>query len=584
MSGWTGPPVRKRWLQKRCRHIELRIIGLAYTFGHSLLSGSVLRFTTLLLLISTLSLRAQAQALLTPASELASYVRLLELQGKAQETPMVYWSSSTAPRRNGFAVDSGHVWSRRFSLAAPGEQPQRPTFRVLDAQADLFFNSDFPRNTNDGAVWAGRGLSGTLRGAVEARWRGFTARVAPTFGYSQNRDFTLGTGPGTSATPFAYPWQQNIDFPQRFGTASLTFADWGQSSLRFDAGAFTAGFSTENLWWGPGYRNAIVLGSSAPGFPHLDIGLGRPAHTPVGDVELRAIWGQLSRSSFFVSGSTNGKRLFSGLTLGYRPKLLSGLTLGLTRVLYKEWPEDGFAARDLLDAFSGVFNQGTQTDPNGPRVNNQSDQLASLTGRWTLPEAGAEFYLEFARNDFAGGITDLILEPEHSRAFTVGFQKTLPVSTGALVLRGEHTTLGQSATKDLRDGAPFYVHGIVTEGYTHRGQLLGAAIGPGSNSQYVGVDRYSTAGRYGFFVERIRYDDDFAFTALKERSNGYLMHQTDLTAGFSTIRFSGPVDLGTTLVMTRQLNRYFDRYNNITNWALTFTLGWHQDPRSTSQR
>ena len=60
----------------------------------------------------------------------------------------------------------------------------------------------------------------------------------------------------------------------------------------------------------------------------------------------------------------------------------------------------------------------------------------------------------------------------------------------------------------LNGGAPtFYVHTAAVEGYTNLGQLLGAAIGPGSNSQFLGLDRYTSRGRWGVFFERVRYDD-----------------------------------------------------------------------------
>lgn len=529
----------------------------------------VLRLTALLLL--TCALPLGAQELLTPASELSAYVRLLELQGKAKDTPLVYWSASTEPRRNGLALDSTHLWASRYSLGARSVKPAKPEFRLLETRADLLFNSSFPRVENDGALWAGRGISGTVRAGAEVRWRWFTARLAPTFGYSQNREFVLGSGPGNDSSAFAYPWAKDIDFPQRFGTEPISFADWGQSAARLDIGAFTAGFSTENVWWGPAYRNAIVLGSAAGGFPHFDLGLGRPVETPIGAIEMRALWGQLSASKY---SDDNGARtrILTGLTIGYRPRFLPGLTLGLTRAVYEYWPDGGIGAGDIFEAFGGIFNNGRQAEPGGPVINNLNDQLASLTARWLLPESGAEFYAEFARNDFAGGITDLVLEPDHARAFTLGFQKTLPVSTGALVLKGEHTTLGQPATKNLRQGAPFYVHGIVTEGYTHRGQPLGASIGPGSNAQYLGLDRYTAQGRIGLFLERVRYDDDYAFSALRDSSNAHMLHQTDLTAGASIQRFARAFDWGATLGMTRQLNRYFMRENNVTNWLLRFNL------------
>jgi hypothetical protein len=321
------------------------------------------------------------------------------------------------------------------------------------------------------------------------------------------------------------------------------------------------------------------MGSAAPGFPHADIGLGRPVRTAAGDVELRAIWGELTRSGYFGASPGNGRRLLDGLTLGYRPSFLPGLTLGVTRVTYHEWPSSGLTSGDFLDAFGGIFNKGDKLQPDGTRNNDQNDQLASVTARWVLPESGAEFYFEYARNDFAGDITDLVLQPDHTRAYTAGFQKTLGSTGGTFVLRAENTVLGQTENRVVRDGGAFYVHSIVTEGYTNRGQLLGAAIGPGSNSQYLGLDRYASDGRYGIFVERIRYDDDYSVVALAGKSDGYLRQQTDLTLGLNMLRFSGAVDWGAGLEYTRELNRYFIRFNNVTNVKLTFNLGWH---RSTS--
>lgn len=537
-----------------------------------------------LVVLPVIAVPARAQELMIPASELTAYVRMLELQGKATNTPLVYWGSSTAPRVNGLTIDSSHVWSNRYRLTPHSPAAQRPEFRLLDPRVDLTYNSAFPRTTNDGAAWAGRGLSGVLRGGAELRWGRFTARLYPSLVYAQNSDFTLGVGPANTRSPYAYPWEGGIDFPQRFGTQALAVGDWGQSGIRFDAGSFTAGFSTENLWWGPGYRNAIIMGSAAPGMPHVDLGTGAPIRTGIGDLEVRAIWGQLTRSNYVGASAVDGKRLLDGLTIGYRPNFLPGLTLGLTRVLYHNWSKGGVSSSDLLDAFSGIFNRGDRLQPDGTLNNDQNDQLASVTARWLLPQSGAEFYVEFARNDFAGDITDLVLQPDHSRAYTAGFQKTLAAADGALVLRGENTVLGQTGNRVLRNAGAFYQHSIVTDGYTNKGQLLGAAIGPGSNSQYLGLDRYTAAGRYGLYIERIRYDDDYSVVALSTVVYGYISQQVDLIAGFNFLRFSGALDWGGALELTRQLNRNFIRENNVTNVKLSFNLGWHRDDAPSTIR
>ncbi len=242
-------------------------------------------------------------------------------------------------------------------------------------------------------------------------------------------------------------------------------------------------------------------------------------------------------------------------------------------MLYHEWPKTALTASDFLDTFGVVFNPG-KTLPDGTIQQDNRDQLASGVARWVLPASEFEVYMEVARNDFAGSLEDLVLEPDHSLALMGGFQKALPARDGRFLLKGEITSLGRSQTYLLRSDGSFYVHspGDV-EGYTNRGQLLGASIGPGSNSQYLGLDRYTSGGRYGGFVERIRYDDDYAFQALQTVPEGYLSHQVDLTVGFNGLRFSGPVDVGGGIELTRELNRYFVRGADLTNLKVTFTVG-----------
>ena len=136
----------------------------------------------------------------------------------------------------------------------------------------------------------------------------------------------------------------------------------------------------------------------------------------------------------------------------------------------------------------------------------------------------------------------------------------------------------------LRGGAPtFYVHTAAVEGYTNMGQLLGAAIGPGSNSQFLGLDRYTSRGRWGVFFERVRYDDDYAFyIAFPNVPFGYEYHQVDLTVGASVLRFAGPVDLGGTLELTRELNWHFQRNRDVSNLKAgavrPYSAGFNQRP------
>ena len=47
----------------------------------------------------------------------------------------------------------------------------------------------------------------------------------------------------------------------------------------------------------------------------------------------------------------------------------------------------------------------------------------------------------------------------------------------------KHTHLEQSADRIVRPAGAWYLHGIILHGYTNKGEVLGAGIGPGSNLQ-----------------------------------------------------------------------------------------------------
>jgi hypothetical protein len=74
----------------------------------------------------------------------------------------------------------------------------------------------------------------------------------------------------------------------------------------------------------------------------------------------------------------------------------------------------------------------------------------------------------------------------------------------------------------------FYISPYVVQGHTHRGQLLGAPIGPGSEAQFIGTDVFWSAGRTGLSIERVRYDDD-AYYAVWGQFAGPHGHDTELS-------------------------------------------------------
>ena len=55
----------------------------------------------------------------------------------------------------------------------------------------------------------------------------------------------------------------------------------------------------------------------------------------------------------------------------------------------------------------------------------------------------------------------------------------------------------------------FYTSNVIRQGYTNQAQLMGASIGPGSNSQNLNISLNAGYNKIGFFAERVVYNNDF---------------------------------------------------------------------------
>ena len=108
----------------------------------------------------------------------------------------------------------------------------------------------------------------------------------------------------------------------------------------------------------------------------------------------------------------------------------------------------------------------------------------------------------------------------------------------------------------------------------HSGSIVnipsGAAIGPGGQSQYLGIDRYTNTGRWGVFIQRVRFNDDYYFANFTTRSN----HDVEITLGASVLRFAGDLDIAGSLEVSRRLNWNFVLENDVTNVKLGLRVGW----------
>lgn len=436
------------------------------------------------------------------------------------EAPMTEWRPVHRP---GHAMLSRCAWSPDvLGLAAT---PGSPRIAVLPAVMIVEMNTSYPRLQRDGPRWASRGASSATMAGVGAGWGPFSAALAPILVTAENRSFpTLPVlVPGLS--PYgSHEYPGMIDLPQRFGSQGHTSVEPGASFVRADAFGFAAGMSTETLRWGPARRYPLIMSGTAPGFLHGFLGTGRPVDVGIGTFEAEAIWGRLSTSEWFDSVPGDRRRLLAGLVVAFTPAG-SGLTLGATRIYSRYVPAGGLSLSEVLFGPYG----GVRVNPlEGEDADNQ---LLSAFFRWAFPGSGAEMYGEYAREDHWEDSDDLLMEPDHSRAFLVGLQKVFS-REGAPLLRVafEAANLQASPTWLSGRGQPiFYLHSQIVEGHTHRGQLLGAPIGPGADAQYVAVDWFFPRGLAGLGLERVRYNNEIYYQR-HAYSHSYRGHDVELAA------------------------------------------------------
>jgi hypothetical protein len=421
------------------------------------------------------------------------------------------------------------------------------------ARAALHSNSDYPRERNNGVLWNGVGTNLVLAAGAHARWRFLTAALLPVFVHQENAPFEVAPSRFAGRSEFANPDHFGIDWPKRHGGSAFGGFDLGQSFLAAGWGPLEAAISNENLWIGPGQLQSLLLTNTAPGFPHLRLGTRRPLDLWIAKGEVDAFWGEVEESEFFDGNPENDAHLLAGTVVTLEPRGLTGLYLGLARLYHDTEPLGGHD----LGFYLGLLGESPFWDQGG---NRRGNAIGVLFARWVLPESGFETYMEWGREDTPGNLENLLRVPDDTHAWLVGFQKTFTSAERLTRVYGEVVTLGQPApVRGGRGFYSFYTHGTVPQGHTHRGQLLGAWIGPGSDSQTVGLEVFERDSRSGLMLERVRYDEDVYYRRFARRY-GESRHDVEVTAEARRMQRLGPVWIEAVLRLSR---RYDPDFNSL---------------------
>lgn len=529
------------------------------------MTGIRILFTSLLLLV----LEAHAQVLL-PGSMNEEYYRLFISKNPKIDQPITNFPSIISD----YETDSleWNLWGEHFSPHC------HKTFTLLSPQAGFLLNSNINRSYNDGPVWNGNGMNGSV-------WFGFTGKFAlgkntffkytvhPVIYYASNQPFGIPDSVTFhQRSQYAYPFEQGIDDVQRFGNDPVLQGHPGQSELKFVFRNLALGLTTENMHWGPAQSNPILLSNNGPGFPRLEIGSNVPISTAIGKIEIEHFWGRLQESSYFDSISTNNRRFITGVTVGYRPGFLKGVSFGAHRILYKTWSRNGLEPDDFIATFINNTKDYDTPTPIG-LLNDVYDQMASFMIRWTYPEVGFEFYTEYARNDYPGNIFDFFRQPDRSRAYVLGFIQTFDFNNGNVFkITYENTTLSANQTQLVNSiGSPtYYTHHLVEQGFTHRGQIIGASIGPGSNTDLIRANYYDQKGMLGLQIQRIRFNDDYILN--KFAGQGQYLGDFEMSIGINYQRFFDRLSINGTLIYSYRYRWYYIRFNDTPNFHFGLNL------------
>jgi hypothetical protein len=510
------------------------------------------------------------------------YLRYLQIAGLA---PLYPWSlrEFSQPELARMSVKKGsHPSSRKGEYR---DAPSRRSFSVLPLNAVFRYNSAFPYGSNDGAVWAGRGLTSAID-------LGFAFRVGPLSGTfnpiafsAQNKAFPLQPN-GSTTNPFADPlFPGNVDRPQRFGSRSYSRLDPGESTIRIDILGITAGVSTANMGWGPMGNYPYIVGGNAPGFPHAFLGTSTPIGIWIGQVHGRVIWGELAQSAYSpVKGTsyysslleTGTKRFATGAVGIFEPRGVEGLELGVARFFHSLWPKEGIPRSYFSKPFEEIFKVSLGASPGFDSTffdrGVGDNQLASAFVRWVFPKSGFEAYGEYGREDHNWERRDFIQEPDHSRSYGLGLRKVVSEDSSHLTaLRAEMINYELPTLGRNRGEGATYVHAVLLQGHTNRGQVLGSDAGVGSGGgSLIAWDRYDARGSTSLVWTRTLREQNGIFFLTGAPSSNLNDVQNALT--FTRVRNLRSGALTANITMVRELNRDFQNDAWNTNLAVGYRL------------
>ncbi|MDQ2891388.1 MAG: capsule assembly Wzi family protein [Gemmatimonadota bacterium] len=518
-------------------------------------------------LVDAQQLGTRSAAISYPTSDANSRTRIAQLAGDTARlgafllrSPSTVLFGDTALKR-GFG---GFTWLR-------------PDLRIVA-------NAALPYSANDGGMWAARGVSERITAGGSLTLGGLRVVLAPELWATSNADYNRITQKGGYYYPqplipesrygngYASEWYVqpfSADLPWRFGKKPLQKLVPGQSGAWYDTGPVQFGATTENMWWGPGIRNAIIMSDNAAGIPRLELRTSHPINTRIGAFEGHWLVGALSESQYFDTTKANDVRSLAAAAVTWRPVFQPTLTLGVSRAVYATATGYSQVLGRWFDVFANTGQPANHAATDSSLTPGGRDQLFSLFARWVFPDDGFETYAEWARQELPVSLHDFVVDPTHSHGYTLGLQyrRPGPLDQPTFTVQGEVTTLEQSGDFKNRPVGVFYTSRRVIQGYTQLGLPIGASFGPGGSSQWLAVDRVWARGQFGVTFNRTRWNEDVRSTYTWPAYLGYCNHDVSLIPGVRGGHVVGGGYISASMTFEKRLNYNFQNVSGCTGSA-----------------
>lgn len=408
-------------------------------------------------------------------------------------------------------IDSNSVYQsfKRTVLNGKGK------FELLPLHFYSKFNSDRPYSWNQAGFLQAKGLQTLVSAGAHFSYGWLDIQLKPEFVYAENP---------------AFPYNGSYGAPTK-GTYSKMFL--GQSSVRVSKAGFSLGLSTENMWWGPGLHNSLLMSNNAPGFAHFTFNTTKPIKTPIGNFEFQLIGGKLMEDTSVLlenknlstsyynpltytgdgnSGPNDLKknwRYLSAVTLTYNPKWVKGLFLSINRVGYAyklNIDSNGVNNTFFQKYFPVLFGVLRQNYPYGTATGAKGiayKQMASFAARMVFPQSHTEIYTEYGYGDNFLNLRDWNVDAPHATAYVLGIRKLKKLRKNAwLDISAEMTKMSEPVNYLLRTAGDWYGY---EGGYTNQSRIIGAGVGRGNNSYTAKIQWLKGFSRLGMIIQGIHH-------------------------------------------------------------------------------